>query len=142
MASAEKQNGSNGTISKAMPTRPSNPKRNSWRSSVYPSSTSSMRWKDWIILMVKKAKVIYIFLVYIYIYIYIYGSIDFKEELSDIKQMFQTIQMQLVNLNKLDDSENNLENVLEGVIAPKQEIDIVIKLCFLVELRLQTWKEK
>ena len=77
----------------------------------------------------KKAKVIYIY-IYTYInkkYIYICGYIDFKEELSNIKQMFQTIQMQLVKLNKLDYSENNLENVLDGVITAKQEVDIVLQ---------------
>ena len=53
------------------------------------------------------------------------GSIDFKAEFLNIKEMFQSMQMQLIKLEKLDDLEKNLENVSDAVRAAKLEIDVV-----------------
>ena len=39
--------------------------------------------------------------------------------------MFQSMQMQLIKLEKLDDMEKDLENVSDAVRAAKQEIDVV-----------------
>ena len=110
MASAGKLNALNGTIPKATPTRPSHHKRNRVNEVLTippppPLNISNIHGK-------KSER-------------YSNGSIYFKAEFLNIKQTFQSMQMQLIKLDKLDNLEKNLENVSDAVRATKQEIDVV-----------------